>query len=101
MLPKKLLERKLHEAIGTRGTGLPAGSSCRWKAAMYEDDQAFGGSILQQWTCVMVDGDRYCLLPPDAVDDGLCSPKRSCPWPGCCSPSTTAIPSRSHILARS
>ena len=61
----------------------------------------YRGSIVQQWPCVMVDGDRYCVLLPDAVDDGFVFPKSSCPWRGCCSPSTTRLASRPHLWARS
>ena len=39
----------------------------------------YRGSIVQQWPCVMVDGDRYCVLLPDAVDDGFVFPKKKLP----------------------
>jgi hypothetical protein len=39
----------------------------------------YRGGIVQQWTCVIVDGDRYCVHVPDAVDDGFVFPKKELP----------------------
>jgi hypothetical protein len=31
----------------------------------------YRGNVVQQWTCILVDGERYCVLMPDITEDGF------------------------------